>query len=397
MAYRIIDDPKNHPSEFPLVWAEIDLDAVLHNVRELRRITHPSSLVMAVVKANGYGHGAFKIAEAALKGGAAWLGVANLVEALSLRKAGFDAPILIFGYTHAKSVRDLVDFNLSQSVYSLEMAQMLSAAAVSLGENVKIHVKIDTGMGRLGILAHDPMDLMSGPTSDPVVKMRAIASLEGIELEGVFTHFATADQCDKSYAALQFSRFMDFIGALRFAGISPKMLHAANSAAVIDMPETHLDMVRPGISIYGLYPSPDVDKSKIILKPALTLKTRVIHLKQAPAGFKVSYGITYETASPTTIATVPIGYADGFSRRLSSCGHMLIRGCRAPVAGRVCMDLVMLDVGHIPDVAIGDEVVVMGRQEQEAVLAEEVAQTLDTIHYEVLTSIGERVKRIYID
>jgi alanine racemase len=396
MAYRAINDIKNLPPESALVWAEIDLGAVSHNVRELRRITRPSSLVMAVVKANGYGHGAFKIADAALKSGAAWLGVANIVEAVSLRKAGFDAPILIFGYTQAQSVKDLVDLNLSQSVYSLEMAKILSAAAVLLGKTVKIHVKIDTGMGRLGILANDPTDLLSGQASDPLIQMRAIASLESIDLEGVFTHFATADHSDKSYAALQFSRFMEFTDALKRVGILPKMFHAANSAAVIDMPETHLDMVRAGISIYGLYPSPDVDKSRIVLKPALALKSRVVHLKQAPAGFKVSYGITYETAGPTTIATIPIGYADGFSRKLSSCGHMLVGGCRAPVVGRVCMDLVMLDVGHIPDVEIGDEVVVIGRQGREAVPAEEVAETLDTIHYEVLTSIGERVKRIYI-
>lgn len=396
MAYRVIDGVENLSSESVSAWAEIDLGAVSHNVRELRRVTRPSSMVMAVVKANGYGHGAGKIAEAALKGGASWLGVANSVEAVSLRKAGFDAPILIFGYTQARSVKDLVDLNLSQSVYSLEMAKALSAAAVLRGKKVKIHVKIDTGMGRLGILATDPEDLLSGRASDPVIHMRGIASLEGIELEGVFTHFATADHSDKSYAALQFSRFMEFADALKRAGILPKMFHAANSAAVIDMPETHLDMVRAGISLYGLYPSPDVDKSKIILKPALSLKTRVIHLKQVPAGFKVSYGSTYETAAPATIATIPIGYADGFSRNLSSCGHMLVRGRRAPVVGRVCMDLVMLDVGHIPDVEIGDEVVVIGRQEQEAVPAEEVAQTLGTIQYEVLTSIGERVKRIYI-
>jgi alanine racemase len=353
-------------------------------------------MVMAVVKANGYGHGAFKIAQAALRNGASWLGVANIEEAVSLRNAGIRAPILIFGYTHAQFVKHLLDFNLSQSVYSVEIAKMLSSVAASLGKKVKIHIKIDTGMGRLGITANDPEDHLHDRSNGALAQTRDIARLEGVALEGLFTHFATADQRDKTYANLQFSRFMRFVDALKRERILPKILHAANSAAVIDMPETHLDMVRPGVSIYGLYPSADVDRSKIILKPALTLKTRVIHLKQAPAGFKVSYGITYETPAPTTIATVPIGYADGFSRKLSSCGYMLIRGRIAPVVGRVCMDLTMLDVGHIPDVRSGDEVVVIGRQEQNAVTVETVAATLDTLHYEVLTSIGQRVKREYV-
>jgi alanine racemase len=383
--------------DFPLAWAEIDLGAVCENVRELRRVAQPSAMLMAVVKANGYGHGAVRIAETALKAGASWLGVANLAEAMSLRVAGIHAPILIFGYSFPESVSILADFNLSQSVYSVDMAREISAVAASIGKTIKIHVKIDTGMGRLGIPADETIESKSSQIMDPADQIRTIASLEGLSIEGLFTHFAASDHRDKSYSALQLSRFMKLIQRLRRIRISPGIVHAANSAAVIDMPETHLDMVRAGISIYGLYPSAVVDRSKIVLKPALTLKTRVVHLKPVPRGFKISYGMTYETADPTVIATVPIGYADGFCRRLSSCGHMLIRGKQVPVVGRVCMDLVMLDVGHVPEAAIGDEVVIVGCQGKGVISVEEVASSLDTIHYEVLTSISQRVKRIYIE
>jgi len=384
--------------EFPLVWAEIDLKAVSYNIQGLRKITNPSARLMAVVKANAYGHGGTTIALNALENGAEWLGVANINEGICLRKAGIGSPILVFGYTSGRLAQTLVEFNLTQSVFSFEMAKSLSDAAVSYGKPVRIHLKVDTGMGRLGLLQTTirSSSFVNEVRQAAAEDVKSIKRLKGIELEGVFTHFATADYSDKLYAKAQFEQFMDFIDMIKNLGVSPPVIHAANSAALIDMPEAHLDMVRPGISIYGLYPSDEVDKTRIALKPALTLKTKVVHLKRVPARFKISYGVTYETKTPTTIATVPIGYADGFNRLLSSRGYMLVNGCRAPVVGRVCMDFTMLDVGRIPNVGLEDEVVVIGKQKDEIISVEEVAASVDTINYEVVTSIGHRVERIYV-
>ncbi len=384
--------------EFPLVWAEIDLKAVSYNIQGLRKITNPSARLMAVVKANAYGHGGTTIALNALENGAEWLGVANINEGICLRKAGIGSPILVFGYTSGRLAQTLVEFNLTQSVFSFEMAKSLSDAAVSYGKPVRIHLKVDTGMGRLGLLQTTirSSSFVNEVRQAAAEDVKSIKRLKGIELEGVFTHFATADYSDKLYAKAQFEQFMDFIDMIKNLGVSPPVIHAANSAALIDMPEAHLDMVRPGISIYGLYPSDEVDKTRIALKPALTLKTKVVHLKRVPARFKISYGVTYETKTPTTIATVPIGYADGFNRLLSSRGYMLVNGCRAPVVGRVCMDFTMLDVGRIPSVGLEDEVVVIGKQKDEIISVEEVADSVNTINYEVVTSIGHRVERIYV-
>ena len=219
--------------------------------------------------------------------------------------------------------------------------------------------------------------------------------LSGLEVEGIYTHFATADSSDKSYAIHQLELFVEFIERLRVAGLEFSVKHAANSAALIDMPESHFDMVRPGISIYGLYPSEEVNKARVKLKPAMALKTKVIHLKDVPAGFKVSYGSTYETEKSTTIATVPIGYADGLNRLLSSNGHMLVNGLKAPILGRVCMDLTMLDVGHIPGVTLEDEVVIFGRQKEATISVDETASNLNTINYEIVSTLTERVLRQY--
>ncbi len=249
-------------------------------------------------------------------------------------------------------------------------------------------------MGRLGLLP-DGLRIASS-TSNASSEVESIASLAGLELEGVYTHFAAADSADKSYTKKQFEIFLDFLEELRKAGLTIPVRHAANSAALIDMPETHLDLVRPGISIYGLYPSDEVDKSRILLKPAMSLKARIVHLKQVPDGFKVSYGMTYETSKPTTIASVPIGYADGFSRLLSNQSQMLVGGYRAPIVGRVCMDQTMLDVGHVPDVQLEDEVVIFGEQHDESITVDEIAAALNTINYEIVSSLTARIPKIYL-
>ncbi len=372
----------------PLVWAEVDLKAIAHNIRELRRITNPKARFMAIVKANAYGHGIIEVARQSLENGAEALGVANIEEGIQLRKAGINAPVLIFGYASPVHAKKLIEFDLTQTVYSYEISRALSEAVAAYGKKIKVHIKVDTGMGRLGLLREI--------TDSSVSEVESISRLPMLELEGIYTHFATADKSDRSYAGKQFEIFMDFLNQLRIAGLEIPVTHAANSAAIINMPETHLDMVRAGISIYGLYTSEEVDRSIIKLKPAMELKTKIIHLKKVPAGFKVSYGTTYETEKPTTIATVSIGYADGLNRLLSSKGRMLVCGHSAPIVGRICMDLTMLDVGNIPEIAIGEEVVVFGKQGNASISVDEIASTINTINYEVVSTIMERVPRIYL-
>jgi len=370
-----------------ILWAEIDLKAIAHNVRELRRITCRGSRIMAVVKANGYGHGSVEVARCALDNGAELLGVARIGEAVRLRNEGIEAPVLIFGFTPPPFYEDILKYDLIQTVYSLHTAEYLSDFALVNRSKIKVHVKIDTGMGRLGIL----------PGSESALQdVESIVMLPGLAAEGIFTHFSMADSSDKLYSYRQFEIFMNFIGDLKKRGIEFSVKHAANSAGIIDMPETHLDMVRAGIAIYGLYPSEEVKKEKIKLNPSMTLKSMVVHLKEVPAGFKISYGATYETKRPTVIATVPVGYADGYSRLLSSRGSMLVCGQRVPIAGRVCMDLTMLDVGNISEVEKGDEVVILGKQKDLEIKADEIAYLTGTINYEVVSSLTDRVKRIYI-
>ena len=312
----------NSPSES--AWAEIDLGAVGHNVRELKQITSPGAAFMAVVKADAYGHGAVEVAKAALAGGADRLGVARIDEAVQLRQAGLNAPILIFGDTPPKRASELIRWNLTQTVYRPDTAETLSNCAEAAGKPISIHLKIDTGMGRLGMLFISP----DRDGTDTVETIEKIRRLPGLNVEGIFTHFAAADSIDKTYSRLQFERFTNLLDRLRRRRIDFPVRHCANSAGIIDLPETHLDMVRGGIAMYGLSPSDEVNVRKISLKPAMSLKSRIIHLKQVPAGFRVSYGMTHETSAPTTIATVSIGYADGLNRLLSSRGCMLVRGRR---------------------------------------------------------------------
>jgi len=380
-----------------LTWAEIDLTAYAHNITELKRITCKGARLMAVVKANGYGHGAIEVAGEALKNGAEYLGVARINEAVQLRTAGLNAPILIFGYTPPDLADTLIKYDLTQTVYSFSAANTLSEYARQKGTKICVHIKADSGMGRLGL----PLILGDGggpeyhPLQNSVQEVESISRLSGLTVEGIFTHFATADSADKSYARIQMEVFTDFLNRLDRMGLIPPIKHAANSGALIDLPESHLDMVRPGIATYGLYPSDEVDKSKADLKPVMTLKSKIIQLKKVPAGFNISYGITYQTKKPTTIATVPVGYADGFNRLLSNRGHMLVHGQMVPIVGRVCMDLTMLDVGRVPGVALEDEVVVFGQHQTESVTADDIASKLNTINYEIVSTITARVPRVY--
>lgn len=378
------------------VWAEIDVQAITHNLLQIRRIVPSRTRIMAVVKANAYGHGAVASARAALLGGADMLGVARMHEGVELRKAGITEPILLFGYTACQDIQELLHYNLIQTIYTHEMAQNYSVAACSLGQTLEVHIKIDTGMGRLGFI---PDSLLyntkwAQKSNDYLLQLLlAVKSFPGIKVSGLYTHFACADSLDKTSAQQQLRIFKQLVKELKEYGLDNVLLHAANSAAIIDMPEAHLDIVRPGIMLYGLYPSAEVNMQKLNLRPAMSLKARVAMVKEVTPGFKVSYGSTYTVEQKTRIAVVAIGYADGYSRLFSSNAEMLVRGRRAPVIGRVCMDQTMIDVGHVPGVEMGDEVVIIGKQGDECISADELAKGSKTINYEIVSGLNSRVPR----
>lgn len=367
-------------------WAEVDLSAIAHNVREFAGIVSSKTRLMAVVKADGYGHGAVQTARAAISAGASFLGVALVEEALELRQNGITIPILILGFTPREYAPALCEHDLTPTVFTLPEAEAFSAVAVRYGKRLDVHVKVDTGMNRVGYFPCEEADGF----------ICQIASLPGLNLTGLFTHFATADQRDQTYARNQFARFLSLINRLERQGVSVPLKHAANSAAAISFSDAHLDMVRLGISLYGFYPSDEVSRETVNLRPAMTLKSRIIFLKDVPASTAVSYGCTYTTPEQSRLATIPVGYADGYARRLSNRGQVLVRGVRVPVVGRVCMDQTVINVQGVPGVAEGEEVVLFGRQGDTVIDVDELARWLDTINYEIVTSISYRVPRIYV-
>ncbi|SFH09141.1 alanine racemase [Desulfotomaculum arcticum] len=366
------------------VWAEVDLSAIAHNIQEIRSLLEPGTRLMAIVKADGYGHGALPVAVTALQNGAQRLGVAIAEEGIALRSAGVTVPILILGYTPAEMAEPVVQYGLTPTVYSLDTARALSRAAQKMGKTASVHLKIETGMGRLGITPGEASELAA-----------SIAALPGLAIEGLFSHLASADSADKAYASLQRTRFNEAVQSMESSGLRIPIRHLANSAAILDLPDYQLDMVRAGIIIYGLWPSEEVNKV-IDLRPAMQLKARVSHVKQLPRGYSISYGCTYTTDRDSTIATVPLGYADGWSRLLSPKARVLVNGCFAPVVGRICMDQFMIDVSDIPGVEVGSEVVLFGRQGDQVLPVEKVAEAMGTINYEVVCMISKRVPRCYV-
>ncbi len=363
-------------------WVEIDLEAIAHNVRQVRRIVGERVAIMAILKADGYGHGAIKTARTALNNGASYLGVACLGEALALRQVGIEAPILVLGYTPPWQARETVASGIDAALFSMETAQALSRAAVEVGRPARVHVKVDTGMGRLGL-----------PPEEAVPFVRGLSALPGLVLQGVFTHFAMADCADRRHCLEQWRRFQSVVAGLERLGLRPPLVHAANSAATLTLPEAHYDMVRVGIALYGLNPSPDVPCPPE-LRPALAFKTQVAQVKTLPAGSCVSYGCTYRTPCESRIAVIPVGYADGFRRAPQHWSQVLVRGQRASIVGRVCMDQAMIDVSAVPGVRQGDEVVLIGAQGGERITVDEVAAHLGTINYEVVSAILARVPRL---
>ncbi len=366
-------------------WVEIDLSAIAHNTRQIAALTGSQVRILASLKADAYGHGAIKVAHTVLHNGASMLGVATVSEAIPLREAGINAPILVFGYVPAWQMREAVHLGVTLTLYSIEAAQAASRAALALGKTAPAHIKVDTGMGRLGIRAEQLENI--------VQLVRMVRNLPGLRLEGIFTHFAMADTLDATHTRLQLARFQQVLQVLQEEGIRPPLAHAANSAATLTLPEARLDMVRPGIALFGLHPSDEVPLPRSF-RAALSFKTQVAQVKLIPAGECLGYGCAFYTEQPTTIAVLPVGYADGFRRAPTNWGSVLIHGQHAPLLGRVCMDQCMVDVSHIPQTRVGDEVVLIGRQGSASLTAEQVAQCLGTINYEVVSEILARVPRV---
>ncbi len=365
-------------------WVDINLDHIAYNVGQFRRMMAPKTKIMAVVKADGYGHGAVMIGKAALAAGAESLAVTFVEEGICLRQAGIDAPILLLGYTDPVQFANLLQYKLTPTVFDLPAATDFSTQALAAGVAFPLHLEVDTGMGRVGLLPEEA-----------AVVTEQIAGLSALRIKGVFTHLASAEDEDQSYTEEQLNKFKLIIETLKAKNISLPLIHVANSAAALNNSGAHYDLVRLGLALYGYYPAPALSKCGIALKPALTFKSRVVMVKNLPPGSCISYGCTYKTSSVELIATVPIGYADGYSRLLSNKGEVLIRGCRAPVVGRVCMDHLMVNVTHVPGVKRGDEVVLYGKQGTEQVSVEEMAARVGTINYELLCAIGKRVPRFY--
>lgn len=367
------------------VWAEIDLDKLAHNMREIRRLSKSKDII-AVVKADAYGHGAVDVAPVLLENGANMLAVAIQSEAVELRRSGIECPIMILGFTPPDLIDNLLKHNIEQTVFSYKFASELSKMAVKENKIAKIHIALDTGMGRIGYI----------PNDESAKEVYNISKLPNINIVGMFCHFSSADEKDKTYTYEQVRKYDDFYEKLKAKKVYIKMRHIANSAAIIDMPETHYEAVRPGIIIYGYYPSDEVNKEKIDLQPVMTLKTNVVHIKTLPPGEYVSYGRKYQTHRESVIATLPIGYADGYTRLLFEKGKVILKGEFAPVIGKICMDQCMIDVTEIDGVKVGDEVILIGEDGDKKFTADTIANLIGTISYEVVCMIGKRVPRVYI-
>lgn len=377
-----------NPEKFGIrpVWAEIDLDKLAHNMRETRRITPEDAMIMAAVKADGYGHGAIQCAATFLENGADRLATATLGEAIQIRKNGIKAPILCLGYIPEYLTGEALRYKVGLTVYRYEQGAALSQLAQKEGEEALVHFKLDTGMGRLGFQ-------VGTETIEDIIR---ITKMPGLNVEGIFTHFAVSDEADKTYTHEQFRKFKETVDDLEKKGVNIPIKHVSNSAAIIDLPEYSLDMVRPGIMLYGFYPSEHVDHSRVDLRPVMTLKAKISHIKTTPPGTGLSYGLTYTTTRKSRIATLPIGYADGYNRKLSNLGQVAIRGKRAPIVGRVCMDQCIIDVTDIPEVNVGEEVTLFGDGSENSPHAEEMAKWLDTITHEITCSVSRRIPRVYL-
>ena len=366
--------------------AEINIRALIHNLNEAKRLACPKSQILAVVKADAYGHGAVKISKALVRNGVQHLGVALVEEAIELRDAGIKTPIIVLGGIFKEQIPKIAEYSLTPVVYQEDFLKAVAKEARKSNKKVNIHIKIDTGMGRIGVLSDEAVNFV-----------KKAVSLKNIKVEGIMTHFADADLADKAYAEKQMAEFTSIVNKLNEEGIDIPYQHIANSAALVSFENNKFNMARPGIMLYGYAPSAEGKERGLNLIPVMSLKTKVLHLKKVSAGTYISYGRTFVAKRDSVIATLPVGYADGYSRALSNKGFVIVKGKRAPIAGRVCMDMTMIDVTGIDGVEINDEVVLIGKQGKEAITADDVAMLTNTISYEVLCCIGKRVPRVYIN
>lgn len=370
------------------IQAEIDLDAMTYNLEHIKKNLKPGTKIIAVLKADGYGHGAVPLGRRIQQDPEVWgIAVATVEEGVELREAGITKPILILGYTYQEDYQKIVDMDFRPAVFKKSMAQELSKAAVRAKKTLKIHIKIDTGMTRIGYRN----------VETDVPEILEISRLAGIEVEGIFTHFARADETDTTPARIQYEKFQEFLHALEEEGLSIPMKHCSNSAGIIRMQEANLDAVRAGIILYGLYPSPEVEQEPVPLKPLMSLRSHIAYIKTVEPGVEISYGGIFTTTRKTRVATIPVGYADGYARGLSNKGSVLIRGKRAPILGRVCMDQFMVDVTDIPEARELDQVTLLGKDQEDCITMEELGNLSGRFNYEFACCISKRVPRVYLE
>ena len=367
------------------IWAEINLDNLIFNINEIKKKSNNSEII-GVVKANAYGHGAVEVSKALLDNGINRLAVANIIEAIELRESDINCPIMLLGISEDYAIDSILKYNVEPTVSSYSFAFKLNEKAKELNKNINIHIAIDSGMGRIGFREEDK----------DLADIINISKLSNLQIESIFSHFSTADSKDKEYSLKQIEIYNSFLNKLEASGVKINKRNLCNSAAIIDLPESHYDYVRPGIIQYGYYPSDEVDIEHFNIKPVLTWKTRVIHIKELNEGECIGYGKTFKTNRKSIIATLPVGYADGYSRGLSNKGKVIINGKLAPIVGNVCMDQFMVDITDIPDVKLDNEVILLGSCENVKFDAHDMAEVLNTISYEVLCLIGRRAPRVYI-
>lgn len=364
---------------------EINLDNLIYNIKSLRKTLKKETLIMAIVKADGYGHGAITVSKTFLNNGADRLGVSILPEAIELRKSGIDGPIIVLNYTPPSQYEKVLEYDLIQNIYSYDEAKIMSKVACAMDKLATIHVKIDTGMGRIGFL----------PNKKSIEDIKKIYALKNIKIEGIFTHFSSSDEKDKSYTREQYKKFKWIVDKLEEDGVKIEIKHVSNSAAILELPEYDLDMVRPGIILYGYYPSEEVDKSRLDIKPAMTLKSSISNIKKVPKDTSISYNRIFTTKKESIIGTLPMGYGDGYSRMLSEKAKVAINERRVPIVGRICMDQMMVDLSDLDSVNMKDEAILFGYEKDIYPSVEEIAEDLGTTNYEVICMISRRVPRVY--
>lgn len=368
---------------FNRIYARINMDNLRFNIMQMKKLVKKDMKILVVIKADAYGHGSVEIAKR-IDDLSDYYGVATIDEAIELRNGGIEKPILIIGYTNHSDFDKLLAYNITQAVYDVAEAKILSDLALSMGKKAKVHIKVDTGMARIGFQVN----------AEGIAEATKLKDLPGLEIEGIFTHYAKADEIDKKYAYGQKDKYKYFISALEKNGLSFAIKHIDNSAGTMEMDDDDFDMVRLGIVTYGLYPSEEVDKH-VLIKPVMSLIAHVAHVKMLPAGVGVGYGWTYTTTKETKVATVTVGYADGYPRAQSNIGRVIIRNHYAPIIGRVCMDQIMIDVTDIEDVTLNDEVILIGGTDDKYISVEEIAEPAASFNYELVCNISRRVPRIY--